>query len=237
MTKGYDNIPQLYQVALDLPFYEGGGAAGLVPLAHDIARKESVLDHTMALVGTPTWVQVALSNLTVLQFNSATPDRLTLSAVNSADLAYTTEPFSGLAWVYPHAVGGTIMSKWTNVTSGWIFITLVTGEIQIITETGGPHIDISGSPAGSLVVNTWQLVGFSRLGNSVKIYKNGADITSLVGVHADPAADAGLFYIACDSAIAQSYDGLIWRPRIFNRQLSATEFKELFEMERGLFGV
>ena len=233
--KGYDNIPQLFQSVLDIPMYEGAGVAGA--LVHDIARP--LLNKNMTLAGPPLWYQVPLSNITVLHFDSTNPDRLLLSAVDSADLAYTAESFSGVAWVQLHLLVGasrTIFSKWTAATSGWLFNILATGEIQFVTAQAGP-VQISGSPAGSIVLDIWALVGFSRVGGSVRIYKNGVDITSLVVAHTDPVVDAGLFYVGVDSAIAEAYDGYLWRPRIVEREMSALDHADIFEMERGLFGI
>jgi hypothetical protein len=233
MSKGYDNLPIYFQCLLDAPMFEGVGA-----WTNDIARA-AAFNHRMGVYGAPTWTQAPLANLTYLDFVPANPSRLVIAAIDSADMAFTVSPFSGVAWIHPTLLVGasrTIFSKWTATVSGWLFNVLATGVIDFFTVQAGAF-QSSQSAAGEVVINTWYLVGFTRSGASGRIFKNGVDVTSVAAAHVNPVADAGIFYIGADSAMAEAFSGGIWRPRVWSRQLSAFEMLEIFEQERGLFGV
>jgi hypothetical protein len=236
MSKGYDNLPILNGCLLDLPLIEGTGANHIAGV-HDIARA-GVLDKTMMLHGPPTWANVALSNLPVMVFNGA--QYLECSNANSDDLDFEAESFSGVCWIDPTTLIGSnrvILDRWINVTSGWSWFVWPTGELNLITVQNTPAFQSSYSPAGNIVINAWALAGFTRSGASVRIFKNGVDVTSVVGVHVNPTASAATLRVGIDSATAQGFIGSLKRPRVWNRALTAAEMAELFAMERGLFGV
>ncbi len=238
--KGYSNIPQLYQAVLDIPMFEAAGAVGA--LVHDIARPSGVaLDKNMALAGaTITWANWGLSNTALVNFDAVTPDRLELAAAQSTDLNYQAGAFSGVVWAYPLDLAGalrTIFCKGGTV-DGWKFhVAGGNGAIYLTTyQAAGSQETLSA--IGEVVLNTWYMLGFSRLGAAVKLFKNGVDVTLTAPAHTPPdSAAARDFHVGCVLAHADGWDGYLWRPRIFSRQLSATNFKELFELERGLFGV
>lgn len=233
MTKGYDNLPMLFQSVLDIPMYEAIGA-----LAHDIARQQA-FDHTMTLTHAPPWAAWPLSNLAILSFIPGHPDFMELSAANSADMNYQDSAFSLLAWVFEDSLAITrfVIERGLPVTDGWHFGITDTGQIYLITSQLGAD-QVSASAAASIVISTWYLIGATRLGNSVRIFKNGIDITAAAGNHINPAACGRKLHMGIDDTEgAAPWDGYIWRPRVFSRQLSAGEILDIFEMERDLFGV
>lgn len=239
MSKGYSNIPQLYQSVLDIPMFEGVAPANGA-LAHDISRQVA-LNKTMTLTGaTIAWARWLLSNTTLVELDSGTPDRLELAAASSTDLNFTTGDFSGIAWVYPALLAGNIRNIFCKggTVDGWNFhVAGGNGAIYFSTYQAAGSQDTL-SAIGQVVLNTWYLLGFTRAGAVAKLYKNGADVTLTAPAHTDPdSAAARDFHVGCSLVHAAGWDGYIWRPRLFSRQLSATEMKELFEMERGLFGV
>lgn len=234
--KGYSNIPQLYQASLDLPMFEASGA-----VARDISR-QAALDKTSTLHGaTIAWAHIAPSNVSVVAFTSGTPDYVDISAANSTDLNYQAGAFSGVAWVYASLLVANLRHIFNKggTVDGWKFhVAGGNGAIYFTTCQAGPTVQETLSDIGQVVLNTWYMLGFSRLGAAVKLFKNGVDVTLTPGAHVNPdSAAARLLNIGCDITHAGPWDGYIWRPRIFSRQLSATELKELFDMERGLFGV
>jgi len=236
MSKGYDLLPMLYQSILDIPMFEGAGA-----LAHDISRQVA-LDKTMALTGgTIAWAQVVPSNTTVIQFTAATPDYLTLSALESTDLDFTTGAFSGLIWVYPTLLAGDLRYLFCKggTVDGWFFcVSGNNGAMHFDTCKAGPSFWETTSTVGEVVLNTWHLLGFSRLTTSVRLYKNGIDVTDAASVHQDPdTAAARVLNIGVTLGVTAAYQGYLWRPRLFDRQLSAVEMAQIFQMERSLFGV
>ena len=238
MTISYDKIPMLFQTVLDIPMYEGNGLR-----AHDIARPPAVAeDHTMTLTGPPTWAQWPLSNLTILSFNPATPDFLELSNANSLSMGFQAGMFSLAAWVFIDDLANDkyIIEKGLLNTDGWIFMVDIVGAIRLLTNQGGAG-QLSASANGAITVAGWWLIGATRLTNSVRIYRNGVDVTATVGNHVNPAACARKLHVGIDDTELvgsnTQMDGYIWRPMVFNRQLSAIEMLQLFESTRALFGV
>lgn len=234
--KSYSKIPQLYQSVLDIPMFEAVGA-----LAHDISR-QAALNKTMTLAGaTIAWAKWPLSNTSIIDFNSATPDRLELAAAASTDLNFLAGDFSGMAWVYPQLLVGNIRNIFckggVEGNNGWEFtVAGGNGAIYFSTYQAAAHQDTL-SAIGQVVLNTWYLLGFSRTGTVAKLYKNGVDVTLTSGAHVNPDdAAARDFHVGSSLMHAAGWDGYIWRPCLFSRLLLPTEFKEIFELERGLFG-
>jgi hypothetical protein len=238
MPKGYDNLPMLFQSVLDIPMYEGIGA-----LAHDIARPPAITeDHTMALHGaTIGWAQWPLSNVTIIDFTDATPDYLSLAAAESLSMDYQVGAFSGVAWIHPDIIAPNarfiICKGGTGAACGWDFIITAAGAICFSTVQAGDS-QHTYSPDGAIVISEWAMIGFTRLGAAAKVYKNGVDVTSIPDTHVDPdSAAADDVHIGVTNLHALPYDGYIWRPRIFSRELSAIDMQQIFEVERDLVGV
>lgn len=234
MSKNYSTMPTNLQAVLDIPMYEGQGV-----LAHDVSRR-AALDKTMTLTGPPTWVQLPLSNLTVLSFNPATPDWLELAAAESTDMDFQVGAFSLVSWIFVDDLTDDryLFVRGLDGNDGWYMYIASAGGLQLVTSQLGAD-QVTGSAVGTIATGTWYLVGATRLGASVKLYRNGVDVTGTPpGVHINPAASVRDMRIGIrDDETTHPWDGYIWRPRVFSRQLSAYEMLSIFEMERGLFGV
>lgn len=229
MPLGYDNYRPNQQLLLDLQFRETTGT-----ITHDWAKPY----HTPAtLTGTPAWTTLG-SDLTYLAFDSTNPDYLSIPAADTADLDFTTGDFSGAAWFYPDTHGERyIFNKGTNVT-GWAFgIRAGTWEMLLFTRQAGPTLQVSYSVP--VVASTWQFVGFSRAGASCRLYVNGRDRTTTPGTHVDPASSAAQnFYVGCSNLAGSAWiDGNLWRPRVWDRAVTAGEMLTLYNAERDLFDV
>jgi hypothetical protein len=233
MSRGYDNTPVLQQTVLDIPMFEGTGA-----LAHDISRQVAT-DKTMTLVNTPAWYSSVLSNTMMLDLDSAGPDHLVLAAASCADLNFTTGSFSGAVWIYAHTIIGsirTLMCRGLTSTDGWFFAIGTDGYLYLVTNQAAAN-QVSFSANGSIVAVAWYLVGFTRFNATVKVFRNGANITSTSNTHVDPLTSARDLHVGVYDDHTWPFDGYMWRPRIWNRLLSELEFAELFQQERHLFGV
>lgn len=240
MTKSYDNLPMYFQTLLDIPMYEGQGV-----LAHDIARPPLVAeDHTMTLTGAPTWAPGGwpLSNLPILSFIPGNPDFMELSAANSVGMGFQGGAFSLAAWVFIDDLTNDkyILEKGLLNTDGWYFYVDITGAIRLITNQGAGG-QVSASANGAITIANWWFIGATRLGASVRIYRNGLDVTSVVGVHVNPAACGRKLHVGInDTELAASntqMDGYIWRPMVWGRQISQVEMWQVFEMTRAFLGV
>jgi len=227
MPRGYDNDPITSQLLLDLQFQEGTGT-----LTQDWAKPR----HTgPTLTGPPAWTDVY--DLSVLDFNPATPDYVLITQANSVDLDFTAGDFTVLAWIEPDALGNrNIFCRGATLTDGWQFWLNATGGMVLTTSQAGVDQHTIGD--NLVAINTWVLVAAVRSGAVVRIYINGADSTLTPDTHIDPLTAArGLYIGTTDLAAAGWYDGAMWRPRIWGRALEAAEMKTVFERERDKFSI
>ncbi len=227
MARGYDNIWLNSQLLLDLQFREAQGE-----LYHDFAKPH----HVVTGVGVPAWAALP-SDLYYLLFNAAISDYVTATAAASLDLDFTTEDFSLAVWIDPDLGGNRyLFNRGLTLQDGWRFF-YDTNEALTLGTTTGVTDYFTQSVDDAVVVGEWALVGCSRDGTDVRIYKNGRDVTAVYADHGDPDTSARNFYIGRSDAGAGPYDGDMWRPRIWERAVPADEWLSIFEMERGYFGV
>jgi hypothetical protein len=95
------------------------------------------------------------------------------------------------------------------------------------------------SPADSIIAGSYYLVVFSRQGAVGRLYLQGIDATFYADDIIDPLTSARDLHIGIDDAETAdlAFDGILWRPRIWGKTLSAKEVRFIFETERNLFGV
>jgi len=227
---GYDNYRPNQAALLDLQLREGAGT-----VTRDWAKP---YHDPVTLVGAPAWATLA-SDLTYINFNPANPDRMVILAADSTDLNFTSGAFSGAVWIAPDAYGNRYLMHKGAAGTGWAFwISATSPYIIFTTEQAGPTYQSSDGAAG-LALSAWQFVSFTRSGAVGRIYLNGVDVTVAAATHINPvSAAAGDFYMGTTvGGGAGFYDGLMWRPRIWGRALSAWEILALYQSERDLFGV
>ena len=241
MSLAFDKLALNHQSLLALPFEEG---ARLV--THDNAKPH----HTLVLSGTPpTWNSLP-SGLPYIHF--VVGDYLQCPAIDSVDLDFTGD-FSLAAWVSPiyGAQPMVIMCRNGTDVCGWcMFLYDNTGPpplgqlLSLRTNQVGSHCECwaTGYTGG-----VWQLAGYTRnsAGASAIAYRNGAALaTHLTGGMLNPVACAGapakkLLVGIQDGEGSSQYGGDIaggpCGPRAWERELSANEWKEMFERERHWF--
>lgn len=235
---GYDKYSINHQLLLGLPFEEMSGAAG-API-YDRAKPH----HTCTLRGaTIAWNSLA-SGLPYIEFTPGTPDFIDCPAAATADLNFTTGDFSMTAWVYlDHlwAVDRMIMCRGLALVDGWTFRFTSThlptvGDLEFGTYQLGTS-QFSDCLPGATTITAWYFLGVSRSGSSVRIFSQGRDVT-VPGVHINPTtANRELHIGISEDEITQPFDGKMWYPRIWGRQLSAAEMRRIFQAERHWFGV
>ena len=239
MSVGYDNLPINFQQLLSAPFREGVGGTG--DPTHDVAKPH----HPLILRGaTVAWGQVALSNLTYIHLWPNSPDFIDCPALDTVDLDFIGDDFSMMCWIYPESlVGGrAIMYKGVQDNDGWGWFVRATGQQWFETNQLGAGLhQATQSPAGDVVINTWWLLGMSRTGGAVALFKNGIEVTdpAETAAHINPASSAAreLHIGIADNETLYPYDGFMWNPRIWERHLILTDFAQVFEYERDFFGV
>ncbi len=97
------------------------------------------------------------------------------------------------------------------------------GVIELYTTQAGAN-QFSASSVGSIVAGTTYTVGISRIGASVRIYKNGVDVTSTAGSHTNPETCARTAKIGiADDKVTYPFNGLMVFMLGYSRSLTAPE--------------
>lgn len=235
--KGYDNILANHQLLLDLPFYEGVGT---------ITRDQAKPHHQdVDLVLTPPWDSVALSDLGVISFDGTTHEYLELAGASCADLNFTTGDYSIGTWVtWGNGTDDdqTVIARYVDTTNGWeLYLYDGGGADRTLTmrhHHAGGATTRTGFYSTDWTYDTWWFIGISRSGVAGQHYRNGVAITTTSDTLIDPETCAADLVIGIrETKDANHLFGSQWRPRIWNRALSAAEWLQIFESERDWFGV
>lgn len=230
MSIGYDTLSRNAYQLLALPFFEATGAVAVL----DIAKPHHVTTQT----NSPTWTQLA-SGLWVLDFDSAIPEYLQISAAASADLDFTAAAFSLVWWMNPDVIAlYRLFCRGLLNTDGYFISLLATGAVSVTTNQAAAA-QVTESIAGMAVAGTPACWGISRSGGSIRIYRNGFDVSSVIGAHINPLTANRKFLAGIyNDEVSNPFDGKKWNPRAFSGiSLSGYEHRLLFEMERKWFGV
>ena len=130
------------------------------------------------------------------------------------------------AWVKPRSLGGAVSGRIIDNTKA--MFTATSSNRVAFTSDGGTTVAFSASNA--MPFNTWKFVTVTRDAVGVaNIYVNGVLSGTTNQSSGSPAAGAGL-QIGDSSAGTATFDGLIDDVRIYNRALSATEIRQLYNM-------
>ena len=219
---GYDTLELHQGLLLDLQFREGAGA-----VTHDYAKPH----HPMTLVSAPAWSDIGLTF-------AGDPDEITCPGASTADLDFTSEDFSLVVWAYSTNLGSAnvYMNRATLDTCGWEWYT-ANNNLALRTNQAGSREGASGM--GCVVLNTWQCLGMSRDGLIGQAYANGRPVYTLHTTAGllDPVACGAHTFRVANNPHDNGFRGTLWRPRIWDRLLTAGEFAHIFEMERHIFGV
>ena len=236
--KGYDNIPENEDMLLDLPFYEGVGT---------VTRDQAKPHHqNVLLVNTPAWAAVP-GGLGIIAFDNTAHDYLELANAACVDLDFIAGDYSLGCWFNWGDTGTSlnIMGRYELNIGGW--------ELYLFGAAGINYLTLRHHHAGTLVggnprsacystawlPNKWWFIGISRTGGGeAQHYRNGIPVTMFTGGLADPeTSGSDLVVGARYSKDTDFFLGGKWRPRIWDRALSALEWMNLFEKERAWFGV
>lgn len=151
-----------------------------------------------------------------LDFNPAIPGRVAIPAAHT-HLNFTSEDFSIIARVNVDDLTGTrhVYNRGLTTVGGYDFYIEPTGQIRGRTiQVAAAQVTVSA--VGEVVIGNWYTLGLSRVGASIRLYKNGVDVTTVPAVHIDPTTCVRVAYIGIYGDVATNpWDGKIEFLRIF----------------------
>ena len=191
----------------------------------------SGFENTGTLVNNPTFSQI---NGGSLGFNG------TSSSITFGNkFSFTTESFSFSFWVFVNtfttnqANQGPIPFYKGNFNENGYYLQIQSdGGMSFITNNGGNQN--TSSIAGAIKLNIWHHVSVVRNGSSVRIYRDGIDVTSTAATHQNPSASSRNFLLA-------NYNGFIYANirisqfLLHNRALSAQEILQNYNATKNRF--
>ncbi len=228
---GFDKYETNNLLYLHLPFNEGVDV-----IANDISKWQ--VPGTLS-GGPPAWATYAVSGIPYLDFDGANPDWVECLAA-AVHLDFTAGDFSYLVWAWTDdmSLDRTLMCRGLLDTDGYHCAVLIDGTIIFYTNQGAANQSSFSAPA-AITTGNWNLIGFTRSGDSVRVFRQGVDITDTEGIHINPLTSARDLHIGIyDSEAANTaWHGHMQGPRMWGRQLSALQMKMIWEYERSWFGV
>ena len=219
----YDESAVNQGLLLDLQFREGTGT-----VTQDWAKPR----HPITMIDDPVWTSI--SGLQVLDF-IAPSDYLSCAGASCADLNFTSGAFTLAVWMYPDTGTRMVFCRGLFGADGWYSQT--SGTRWTITTIQPPAAYQYSESAEVFVTSYWHFGAITRSGTSARIYHNGIDKTTTVGTHVNPLTSARNLYIGQYDDNTMRWDGLMYRPRIWNRALAPEEIFYIWQSERRLFNV
>ena len=184
-----------------------------------------------------TGVTYNTANGGVLNFDGG--DASHIQIVNTAGQVDFPGDFTVGLWIYPtqyHRTYQTMIDTYPGgATNGWIFTTMNNTSQAISWYTEGSAWQQSGA---AVTLNAWNYVVASRIGTTVKLYKNATEIHS----HSDSTnIRGGLGRIGRGLSDGNEYGNVFGRISVVQiykgKGLTATEISQNFNALRGRFGI
>ena len=228
----YDLLPMNRQLLLDVQMREYSGVAAATIYDHSRSHIPLLLHGA-----TITWAQNA-NFLNYLDLEAGTPDWLDASAVATAALDFVAGAFTLATWLNFESVGFRyIMDRGLEDADGWGWAIDTDSALWLETSQAGAH-QHSTSAAGAIPLATWTFAVAVRSGAAVTFYVNGLPSYGTAATHVNPLTSARELHIGINNAEAAGFmDGILWRPRIWGRALTAAEVAQIYRVERGMLGV
>lgn len=180
------------------------------------------------------------SGLGVLEFKGLS-EYLQLLAASCADLDFTSEDYSIGCWFNAESGGAddkTLIGRFLVNDSGWELYHYINEILTLRHHHAAGASSHSACYSAGWAFGTWHFMGVSRSGASAIFYRNGVALTTTCnGGLIDPETCNQNLYIGNDTTGVNLYKGKLWRPRVWGRALSASEWAQIFERERHWFGV
>jgi len=125
-------------------------------------------------------------------------------------------------------------------TEGYYIDCLANGSVAFYSNQGGAAQQSVISDTGVVIINTHQLIGISRSGVLVQIFKNGREVGYVLQEDiVDPLTSARkVLFGVYDGEVTNPWSQYMGRQRAWlNRQLTAENHQFLFETGRHWYGV
>lgn len=154
-------------------------------------------------------------------------------SIDAGDVGGLSTNFSVSAWIYKNtafstAANWTMLGKRNNNNFGWQFDVGTTGKLIWRTFSGGSQFGVTGNAI--ITTGEWHHVVAVHQNGNVLLYLDGV-LDQSVAI-TNPAVDTTAFrmgYIGIGSG-GSWWEGKLDEVRIYNRQLSAAEVKQLYLM-------
>jgi len=202
-----EKIPDFHlrsYVKLDMAFGVGAGAT--------LFDKSRYRSH--GAITTATWA--AGLHGYCLDFVAANPDLITIPTAHT-QLDFTSEDFSIIARINGDSfvAHNYLLTRGAFNARGYRFVVLAGGSLAFGTWQVAAG-QLSTSLGGVIVAGNWYTVGMSRSGASVRVYRNGVDVTNTVGVHINPVTSPDDAYIGIHpDGASNPFDGRMEFLRVF----------------------
>jgi len=160
-----------------------------------------------------------------------------ISLTNNSIFNFISEDFSILMWIKPSVITDTdyeLFNRGVVAAEGYRFFHR-NGGTQFWTLNGASQQTLSSL---GMVVDTWYLVGVSRSGGSVILYRNGVNTNSTSGNHSNPTSNTRTAYIGVytDGSSAH-YSGIIGEVWVYkDKSLTAVEHQQIYRTTKGRYG-
>jgi len=252
--KGYDKLSVNHQVLLDLPFREGSGT-----ITHDVSK---VHHQPITLqdpgAGSFNWTSIASGlpclELVTVGFGAADGVYLDCPAAGTGDLDFTSGDYSVACWVNHRDTGHfkpkIIVGRYGVDLDGWeVYLESDTGLVPPVhylehrhhhATLGAGNLRDGCYSTGWTPDSGWSLIGISRSGLYPKHYRNGLPMDMSYGADGmrDPdTCNRDLVIGARFTKDQDWYYGYMCRLRVWDSDLSASEWLQIFNYEKHWYGV
>lgn len=236
MSVLYDNRDIYKEIVLDLPFREGIGI---------ITHSEAKTHPNVRLINTPTWTTLP-SGLMTIGLTGASSEYLEADAADTANLDFTTGDYSIGVWIKWTAgvQSQIIIGRYEVNVTGWEIYLDVSGGLNTVSQRHS-HVSLAPNTNSNCYSTgwtpaTWFLLGISRIGGDLYPvhHRNGVPLTmsyEASGMLDADSCNQDLVIGARYSKDANFYTGLMWRPRVWPKALTAEDWVTLYELEKGWF--
>ena len=154
--------------------------------------------------------------------------------LTSSAMDFTTSPFTICAWVKTTnlTAHNSILCRGLTNTDGYYFDIYSGGLLRLRTSQAGVNQE-SNSDSGTILTNVNYFVSAVRSGSSVRIYRNGIDITNAVGTHINPVTSARTVKLGVyDDKAYAPLKGTMGEVLVYSRALSDSEIRQRYQVTK-----